>query len=130
MDTTDRNATPARHRPRDPRARRPQRLIAVVLGLGMLGWTVQPATAQTYPGRTVRVVVPYAAAGSTDSTARLISQALSARLGQQFVVENRPGAGGTIGHEAVAKATPDGYTLLFSAAGPRSEEHTSELQSH
>lgn len=94
-------------------------LLASTLGLVcLLSAFAQPTLAQTYPAKTVRVVVPYAAAGSTDSTARLISQALSTRLGQQFVVENRPGAGGTIGHEAVAKAAPDGYTLLFSAAGP------------
>ncbi|MFM7571451.1 MAG: Bug family tripartite tricarboxylate transporter substrate binding protein [Betaproteobacteria bacterium] len=94
-------------------------LLAAAVALGAtLGLALPPAAAQTYPNRTVRVVVPYAAAGSTDSTARLVSQALSTRFGQQFVVENRPGAGGTIGHEAVAKAGADGYTLLFSAAGP------------
>ena len=94
-------------------------LLAACLGtLGLLGTLATPVAAQPYPARAVRVVVPYAAAGSTDSTARLIAQALSARLGQQFVVENRPGSGGTIGHEAVAKAAADGYTLLFSAAGP------------
>ncbi len=85
----------------------------------LLGFCAAATQAQTsYPAKAVRVIVPYAAAGSTDSTARLISQSLSARLGQQFIVENRPGAGGTIGHDAVAKAAPDGYTLLFSAAGP------------
>jgi len=101
------------------RAGRARGLLASALGLAcLLGALAQPSLAQTYPVKTVRVVVPYAAAGSTDSTARLISQALSTKLGQQFVVENRPGAGGTIGHETVAKAAPDGYTLLFSAAGP------------
>jgi tripartite-type tricarboxylate transporter receptor subunit TctC len=76
------------------------------------------AEAQTYPDKPVRIIVPYAAGGSTDSTARLIAQALSQQLGQPFVVENRPGAGGTIGHEVVAKAPADGYTLLVSASGP------------
>lgn len=76
------------------------------------------ALAQGYPQKPVRVVVPYATGGSTDTTARMVAQALSARLGQQFIVENQPGAGGSLGHDTVAKATPDGYTLLFSAAGP------------
>lgn len=75
-------------------------------------------SAQSYPNKPVRIIVPYAVGGSTDSTARLIAQALSTKLGQQFIVDNRPGAGGTIGHDLVAKASPDGYTLLFSAAGP------------
>lgn len=76
------------------------------------------ASAQTYPDKPIRLVVPYAAGGSTDVTARLMAKSLSARLGQPVVVDNRAGAGGSIGHEAAAKAAPDGYTLLFSAAGP------------
>lgn len=76
------------------------------------------AAAQNYPDKAVRVIVPYSSGGSTDSTARLVAQALSAKLGQQFVVDNRPGAGGALGHELAARAAPDGYTLVFSAAGP------------
>jgi tripartite-type tricarboxylate transporter receptor subunit TctC len=76
------------------------------------------AAAQIYPNNAVRVIVPYSSGGSTDSTARLVAQALSAKLGQQFVIDNRPGAGGALGHELAARAAPDGYTLLFSAAGP------------
>jgi tripartite-type tricarboxylate transporter receptor subunit TctC len=76
----------------------------------------QLAWAQAYPSRPVRVIVPFAAAGGTDILARLIAQWLSQRLGQQFVVENRPGAGGTIGTEAVVRSPPDGYTLLISDA--------------
>ncbi|CAN5410798.1 tripartite tricarboxylate transporter substrate binding protein [soil metagenome] len=76
------------------------------------------ASAQTYPEKTVRLIVPYASGGSTDTTARLMAKELSLKLGQAFIVENRPGAGGAIGQDAVAKATPDGYTLLFSSAGP------------
>ena len=74
------------------------------------------AWAQAYPSRPVRIIVPFAPAGSTDIVARLIGQWLSERLGQQFVVENRPGAGTNIGTEAVVTAPADGYTLLL--AGP------------
>ncbi len=74
------------------------------------------AWAQAYPARPVRIVVPFAAGGSTDITARLIGQWLSERLGQQFVIENRPGAGSNIGTELVVNAPPDGYTLLLVGA--------------
>jgi tripartite-type tricarboxylate transporter receptor subunit TctC len=75
------------------------------------------AWAQAYPSRPVRLIVPFGPAGAMDITARLIGQSLSVRLGQQFVIENRPGAGGNVGTEAVVRAAPDGYTLgLFGAA--------------
>ncbi len=70
------------------------------------------ASAQTYPARPVHLVVGYAAGGPTDIVARLLGQSLSERLGQQFIVENRPGAASNIATEAVVKAHPDGYTLL------------------
>ena len=69
------------------------------------------AWAQNYPTRPVRIVAPFAAGGAAD---RLISQWLSERLGQPFVIENRPGAAGNIGTEAVVKSSPDGYTLLLA----------------
>jgi tripartite-type tricarboxylate transporter receptor subunit TctC len=72
------------------------------------------AFAQTYPARPVRMVVAFPAGNASDVIARLMSQALSQRLGQQFFVENRPGAGGSIGTEVVVRAPPDGYTLLMS----------------
>src|ERR1051325_11936933 len=71
------------------------------------------AAAQTYPARPVRMIVPFAPAGTTDISARLIGQWLSERLGQQLVIENRAGANGNIGNEAALKAVSDGYTLLM-----------------
>jgi tripartite-type tricarboxylate transporter receptor subunit TctC len=72
------------------------------------------AWAQAYPSRPVRIVVGFAAGGGVDITARLIGQSLSERLGQQFVIENRPGAGSNIGTDTVVNASPDGYTLLLA----------------
>jgi tripartite-type tricarboxylate transporter receptor subunit TctC len=74
---------------------------------------LRPALAQTYPTRPVRIIVGFIAGGSLDLLARLIGQWLQERLGQPFVVENRPGAGGNIGTEAVVRAAPDGHTLLM-----------------
>src|SRR6478752_5013879 len=76
-----------------------------------------PASAQTYPSRTVTVIVPFPAGGSVDGVARILVQKLNETVGQHFIVENRPGgASGTVGATAVAKAAPDGYTLLVSAS--------------
>ena len=71
------------------------------------------ATAQSYPSRPVRLIVPFPPGGVTDLLARITAEQLTRRLGQQFVVENKPGAGGNIGAEQVAKAAPDGYSLVL-----------------
>jgi tripartite-type tricarboxylate transporter receptor subunit TctC len=76
-----------------------------------------PAAAQAYPTRPVTIVVPFAAGGGNDIMARLIAQHLGRALGQQFIIENRAGAGGTVGARAVAKAAPDGYTLMVGHSG-------------
>jgi tripartite-type tricarboxylate transporter receptor subunit TctC len=76
------------------------------------------ATAQNYPERVVRIINPFPPGGSVDITGRMLAQKLTDNLGHQFIVENRAGAGGNTGADAVAKSEPDGYTLLFTAPGP------------
>jgi tripartite-type tricarboxylate transporter receptor subunit TctC len=88
-------------------------LAAGAAALPALSWI---AKAQAYPSRPVRIIVGYAAGGGTDISARVIGQWLSERLGQQFIIENRPGAATNIATEAVARAAADGYTLLLATA--------------
>jgi tripartite-type tricarboxylate transporter receptor subunit TctC len=86
---------------------------------GVLGMVAGGAVlASGYPSKPVRVIVPYVAGGAADITARVIAQKLSVSMGATFVVENKPGANGMIGTDFVAKAAPDGYTLLLDASGP------------
>ena len=70
----------------------------------------------TYPDRPIRMVLPFSAGGGTDAVGRIVAKGLADRLKQQVIVDNRAGAGGTIGTDIVAKAAPDGYTLLFASA--------------
>jgi tripartite-type tricarboxylate transporter receptor subunit TctC len=86
--------------------------LQLAAGAAALPALTRSARAQTYPARPVHIVVGFPPGLATDIASRLIAQALSQRLGQQFVVDNRPGAGGNIAAEIVARATPDGYTLL------------------
>src|SRR5262245_46772637 len=90
-----------------------RQFLHLAAGAAALPAVSRVARAQAYPSRPVRIVVPYPPGGNTDLLARLMGQWLSDRLGQAFVIENRPGAGGNIGTEAVVKASPDGSTLLL-----------------
>jgi tripartite-type tricarboxylate transporter receptor subunit TctC len=76
-----------------------------------------PVEAQTYPSRAIRIIVPFAAGGAVDVVARLIGNKISENVGQPVIVENRPGASGTIGADVVAKSRPDGYTILQNSTG-------------
>jgi len=87
--------------------------LALCVGLGAIG--AGPLHAQDYPSRPIRIIVPFSPGGAVDGPTRIVAQELSKRLNQQVVVENKPGAGATIGSEAAAKSAPDGYTLLLAS---------------
>jgi tripartite-type tricarboxylate transporter receptor subunit TctC len=97
-------------------------MTAIRSALGVFVWLafgvwVPPVAAQTHPARPIKIIVPFAAGGITDFLGRFVADTISARTGQQVIVENRSGASGTLGMEAVAKAAPDGYTLALAHAG-------------
>src|SRR5690349_13595265 len=94
-----------------------RRFLHLAAGAAALPVVSRIARAQGYPSRPVRIISGYPPGGSVDLYARLIAQWLSERLSQQFIVENRAGAGGNLGTEAAAKALADGYTLLLANSG-------------
>ena len=105
------------------RARPPlRRALCTGLGLALALPLILPLAAQAqtaaYPAKSVKVIVAFTAGGTTDLLARSVSQKLSEKLGQPFVIENRPGGGGNIGTESVVRAAPDGYTLIVNSVGP------------
>lgn len=96
---------------------RPFSLAAGTMALAVMG-LCQPLAAATFPDHPVRIVVPFPAGGSNDVVARFLGMKLYEVWGQQVIIDNRPGAGGNIGAEMVARSAPDGYTLLLTAPGP------------
>ena len=92
-----------------------RKFLHLAAGAAALPFAPHVARAQVYPTRPVRLIVPLAPGGATDIVARLMGQWLSERLGQPFIIENRPGAGGNIGTDTVVKARPDGYTILIAS---------------
>ncbi len=96
---------------------RAEKLLGII-GLALAAAAPATSPGQDWPAKPVHVIVPYVAAGAADIFGRTLAQKLGEALGQTFVVENRPGANGGIGSDAVAKAAPDGYTLLATASGP------------
>ena len=92
-----------------------KRILLVAIAAVGIGFHPADAAAQSYPNRPIKLVVPFPAGGPPDTIARLVADRISSRLGQTVVIDNRPGAGATIGTRAVANAEPDGYTLLFGS---------------
>ena len=94
-----------------------RRRVALAIALFALTFPSGSALAQTYPNRPIRIIVPFAAGGAVDSLARLLGNKLSEQFNQPVVVENRAGAGGNLAPDALAKAAPDGYTILLTTNG-------------
>ncbi|MGZ5153608.1 MAG: tripartite tricarboxylate transporter substrate-binding protein, partial [Burkholderiales bacterium] len=94
----------------------PRLTLSVILALLLVFAASVAIAADAWPAKPVRLIVPFAPGGSNDIIGRMAAQQLGDRLGKQVIVDNRPGAGGLLGTEAVAKAAPDGYTLLIVSA--------------
>src|SRR5205807_10085370 len=92
-------------------------LQRIACAVALLAVLVPAVSAQTYPSRQITLIVPFAPGGPADFLGRLVGQKMSEQLGQQIVIDNRPGANTIIGAQAVAKASPDGYTLLMAIDG-------------
>ena len=90
--------------------------IALCIGISSLAATALAQSAANYPSQPIKIIVPFAPGGTTDMLARLVGQRLTQAWGQAVVIENKPGAGATLGADMVAKSAPDGYTLLMGAA--------------
>jgi tripartite-type tricarboxylate transporter receptor subunit TctC len=108
-------------------ARLTRRLVVAALLAGTLPWATGPAAAQSFPTRTVTIVVPFPPAGGADTLARTLAPKLSALWGQTVLVENRPGASGRIGTEQVANATADGHTLVMASTAAITEKNIARL---
>lgn len=93
-----------------------KRVTTMVLGTVLLALAAANVSAQNYPTRPIRMIVPFSPGGNVDITARTVAPGLTQILGQQILVDNRPGAGGSIGTDAVAKAAPDGYTIMLASS--------------
>src|SRR5258706_4808770 len=112
------NTSPVRKR--GHRSGRSSREVIVVRTIAVLVFAMltSPVGAQTYPSKAIHFISAFAPGGTTDILARVLAEKLREQVGQPVIVENRPGAGGNIGSNYVAKAAPDGYTLLMGANGP------------
>lgn len=95
-----------------------KRIQNIVFMMGLLLCSSFIFAQKAYPEKPIKIIVPYVAGGAADITARLIAQSMTESMGQSVIIENRPGANGSIGTEQVAKMSPDGYNLLFTASGP------------
>ena len=92
-------------------------VLGLLIAAGVWVFAAGPSASQNYPNQVIKMIVPFPPGGPIDTMARIVAHELSARLGQEVVVDNRPGAGSTLGSKAAAGADPDGYTLLFGSSG-------------